>query len=420
MTEVTLECKLARKYALENIAGSLAYLLIKATPNPTLDFGSLPLNLGILIDVSRSMKGDKIQYAREASKLVVQSLSPDDMISIVIFSDNARAIVPHNEARDKTSILAAIDKIRTVSGTRMYKGIETAVAEMRKATKPGCINFMIILTDGETEREELCLSLAQQEMRNKLVISTFGIGDTYNEGLLKSIADATLGKIFHLQAAEQIKTHFGTEVDAARTAVITNVTLGLCLANDVKLEETHRIFPNSARLEPTIETDGKTYSIDINRLTINESSFFGVKMILPARPSGPVTEAQISFKYDIPNLDIKERIDKCDVIVEYTKDRDLCTRIDREVISYFNQLNAETLINQAIQETKVGNIAEATKILAQAQTLTQRIGNPALTQNIGLASEELNGKGVISPGVIKTIRVGASHTVKIDDADPKR
>ncbi len=417
MSEVLLECKLARNYALENVSGSLAYLLIKATPNPAVNFDSLPLNLGLVIDVSASMKGDKIKYARDASKFVIESLSPDDMVTVVIFSDDARAIVPHSEVREIGPILSAIDKIRPVSGTRMYKGIETAVAEMSKARNLNYTNSMLLLTDGETEGGERCLEISRQEAKNRLTISTFGIGDKYNEELLKSIADATLGKTYHLQTAEQIKSHFDSEVSAARAAVITDITLNIRVSHDVKLEEIHRIFPSSTEIHPRIEPDGKTYTVDITSLSKNEPSYFGIKMILPARAGGRITEAQISLKYDIPNRKIEGHTEECDVIIEYTKDRDLCSTVDREVINYFNQLNVESLINQAIEETKIGNVAQATKILSQAQMLTQRIGNSSLTQYINNASEELIEKGAISSGALKTIKIGASHTVKIDTTD---
>lgn len=420
MSTVTLECRLARNYVLENVAGSLAYLLVKATPNPEVSFGSLPLNLGLVIDVSRSMKGKKIECAREASKFVVESLSPEDTVSVVIFSDDARAIVPLSEARDKDAILSAIDRIGTVSGTRMYCGIETALAEMRKGAKRGSISRMVILTDGETEGEERCLAIAEERIRGNLVISTFGIGDEYNEVLVKTIADTCLGGTYHLQMPEEMQGHFQTEVDAARAAVITNVILSLRLADDVRLEEMHRIFPNSAKLQPGIEPDGKTYTVDVNSLRIKESSCFGVKMVLPARAGGPATEAQVSLRYDVPNLEIEGHTEECDVVVEYTADRDLSGRIDREVVNYFNQLNVESLINEAIQETRAGNVAAATKILTQAQMLTQKIGNVALTRSIGQASEELNEKGAMSSGAMKTMRVGASHTVKIDDSDPRQ
>ena len=197
--------------------------------------------------------------------------------------------------------------------------------------------------------------------------------------------------------------------------MITNATLSFCLSQDIRLEEIHRIFPNSAQLQPVMEPDQKTYTVNINSLQINESSCFGIKMILPARASGPVTEAKISLKYDIPFLKIEDHTEECEITIEYTNNRDLCSKIDREVISYFNQLNVENLVNQAINETKVGNVAGATKILIQAQLLTQKIGNDSLTNSINQATVELNNKGGISPDIVKTMRVGSSHTVKIDN-----
>ena len=38
-----------------------------------------------------------------------------------------------------------------------------------------------------------------------------------------------------------------------------------------------------------------------------------------------------------------------------------------------------------------------------------------MTQNISRATVELNEHGKISADVVKTMRVGASHTVKLDD-----
>ena len=108
-SEVLLECKLAREYTLENIAGSLAYLIVKSMPDPAINFNLLPLNLSIVIDVSASMKGNKIKYAKEASSYIINSLSSDDNVSVVIFSDAAKAIVPNTKVLDKNAIISAVN-----------------------------------------------------------------------------------------------------------------------------------------------------------------------------------------------------------------------------------------------------------------------------------------------------------------------
>ncbi len=414
-SEVILECKLARDYTLENIAGSLSYLLVKAMPNPSMNFSFLPLNICIVIDVSASMKGDKIKNAKEASKLVVDSLSPDDMLSIVIFSDAAKSIVQHSNVHDKESIIKAIDKIGPVSGTRMFYGIEKAINELDLEANRDCVNMMILLTDGETEGEVKCIDLARQVKDMGVIISTFGIGDTYNELLLKSLSDITLGTVYHLQSPEQILTSFETEVNAARSTVITNVVLTLFIEKEIKLEDMHRIFPNSIKLEPVVSADRSSYTTSINSLRLNEATYIGIKMLLPSRENGRIIEGLLSLKYDMPSSGIREQTCESKFLIKYTNDRSLCTITNRDVISYFNQLDIENLVGNAINETKAGNVAEATKMLAQAQMLTQKIGNTALTQNISRATVELGKSGNLSSDIVKTMRIGSSHTVKLDE-----
>jgi pSer/pThr/pTyr-binding forkhead associated (FHA) protein len=72
-----------------------------------------------------------------------------------------------------------------------------------------------------------------------------------------------------------------------------------------------------------------------------------------------------------------------------------------------------------VGETKRGNIAQATMILSQARLLTQKLGNTSLTQSISKASEQLADKGNLTPEIMKTIKIGATHTIKMADFDKK-
>jgi len=417
MSEVGLECKLARHYTLENVPNALAYLLIKVIPDSSINFGSLPINLGLVIDVSRSMRGKKVECARDAAKLVVNSLRADDYLSVTTFSDDAKVIVPNSKAIEKDAILSSLDKIHIISGTRMYHGMEAGAREMHKVQGGSTINRMILLTDGMTEGEERCCAIAEQEAENNVSISAFGIGDKYNEELLIEVAGKTLGTFYHLRAPEQIIERFQKEVGLASASVISDVTLSLNLIKDVELEEIYRIFPSSVMLRPKFEADGRIGTIDIGNLRKDEQTFFGAQLRLPARSSSRVRIAQVFLTYNIPSLQIEDSVVKSDVTVEYTSDRDLCGKVDKEVVAYFNQLSAQNLVEQAIKETKVGNISAATQILNQAQLITQRIGNIPLTKSIEQATQELKEKGTISSEAMKTVRAGSSLTVRIEKTD---
>jgi Ca-activated chloride channel homolog len=418
-SELNVECRLARNYALENLSDALSYLLIKVTPDSTTQFGTLPLNVGLVIDVSRSMKGEKIKFACESAKILVESLNKDDNISVVIFSDDARAVVPCTTAADKSRICAAIDGIRVVNGTRMHKGMETAVRELRSCTLAKKIDRMILLTDGETEYEDRCRTVASGESGSHLVISTLGIGETYNENLLTQISDATLGRFYHLSNPGNIGDVLQREFADAAVSVISDVRLGLLPSSGVKLECMDRIFPGVAGLEPRQAEGEENFIVSLGTLKANEPTILGAQLKLPAAPAGRMKIASISFNYSIPGLDIEDRVSNQDVFIEFTGDQSLCVHVDREVVSYFNQINTQKLVEEAITATKAGDTTGATRALSEAQIMTQRLGNTQLTKSIGEAKEEITRKGTLSEESIKTVKATSRYTVRLDETNTR-
>jgi Ca-activated chloride channel family protein len=418
MSAVVIETKLARNYTSENVADALAYLLVKIIPDPSQNFGTLPLNIGLVIDVSRSMKGRKIKYAMEAAKLLVNAMSENDWISVTVFSDEAKVIIPCNKISNKTLILAALDKIRTQSGTRMFLGMDLGAKEMQKGGLPGKVNRMILLTDGETENEDLCCTIARHQRGDNIVISNLGIGERYNEELLDKIANITLGSFLHLRSPEQINEIFQKEFNYTSAAVISDVTMSISLMEGVSLDSFNRIFPNFVKLKSEAE-NSNIFSESIGNISKNEPTIFGLRLKLPSQQTGRHKIAEVSVSYSVKSLDIRDKVDKRDVIVEYTGDQSLCSIVDTEVLGYFNQLNTQDLVDKAITESKSGNTAEATKSLTQARDITERLGNIPLMESITEAITELNKDGVITADGLKTIKAGSRQTIRIEKTDLK-
>ena len=307
MSEIGLECRLARNHTMENMEEAQALLLIKIIPEKGTDFGVLPLNLAVVIDVSDSMYGEKLECAKEAACLVVDLLSKQDWLSVIVFNDEAKVIVPSRKADDKGTIISQIRRMEADDGTCMYTGMRSGAKEVAKQASTSAINRMLLLTDGQTEGEDECLSIARREAESKLVISTFGIGDDYNEDLLKEISEVALGGAYHLQNPRQIKDPFKTELEIAAATGITGASLTLQLAKGVTLEELHRITPHIARLElrPVNE---RTMVADIGDLEKSEVTALGAKLTLPSRQSSRVRVAQVTLRYDIPSLEVRESI----------------------------------------------------------------------------------------------------------------
>lgn len=413
MSHMQLQCKLARNYSMEGVEKALSYLLVKTLPNASADFGKMQLNLVLVLDISGSMYGEKLERAKEAACLLVEGLSKDDFLSLVVFNESAKVIISRRKVEDKSAFFSKIKGINSDDGTRMYTGMGAGLKEMQEALT-SCVNRMLLFTDGQTEGEDECLRIAGQAAQGKLAVSTFGIGDDYNEELLQEISRITLGGAYPLQHPEQIKELFINEVKSAGSIGVTAASVTLQLAKGVALEEVHRIVPNIAKIDLRA-TDDRTYFADIGGLDKTDTTCFGIRLTLPSRSAGQVRIAQVTLKYDVPSVGISQATEKCDVIVEYTKDRDLCGRIDKEVIGYFDQLSAQQLVEQAAKAAQAGNVAAATQKLTQARVLTQRIGNVAMTQFLQQSIDELEKKGTISAGTQKTIRLGSTHTVRIQE-----
>lgn len=111
-------------------------------------YENLPLHIVLLLDVSLTMKGDRIETAREAAERFAESLDfRRDQAAVITFAGAPTRIAPLTA--DEDAVLAAIRGAREEpGGTALYDGIAMAVRELagvegRKA--------VILLSDGRDE-----------------------------------------------------------------------------------------------------------------------------------------------------------------------------------------------------------------------------------------------------------------------------
>ena len=72
-------------------------------------------DLVLVVDISGSMKGEKMEQARAAARYVVEALNPDDRFDIIAFSSARRRLVGQNaggRCHNRESALAWIDDLR--------------------------------------------------------------------------------------------------------------------------------------------------------------------------------------------------------------------------------------------------------------------------------------------------------------------
>ena len=86
----------------------------------------VPVSLGIVLDTSGSMAGDKIVNARAAiERFLDQLLNPDDEVFLYGFANDVQRV--HDWTTNREALSASLRRVRAVGGTAMYDAVVETV-----------------------------------------------------------------------------------------------------------------------------------------------------------------------------------------------------------------------------------------------------------------------------------------------------
>jgi Ca-activated chloride channel family protein len=191
-----------------------------------------PLNLAVVLDRSGSMTGPKIEKAKQAAMQLVDRLRPDDVFSMVIFSDEAQVVVPAGHVKDKEALKEKIEGIEARGSTALYAGVKLGAEQLDEFLSGKRINRVILLSDGlanvgpSTPRD--LRRLGAQLVEIGISVTTIGVGDDYNEDLMAGLAEASDANYYYVKDTEKLPEIFAKELGE-----LTRVA-----ARDVRIEIT--------------------------------------------------------------------------------------------------------------------------------------------------------------------------------------
>ena len=396
VNDVTLTCRLNKAYLPVMNTQQLVYVLIDTALGAAMARVQVPLNLCLVLDKSGSMQGKKIANLREAAKLVVDRLSPQDTISIIAFSDKKYLIAPSQLVTDKVELMRQIDRIRDGGGTAISGGMKLGLAELDKALAPDRVSRMLLLTDGQTfGDEEACKKLGSQAGSRGIVVNALGLGDDWNEDLLDDIAAASGGVADFIDSPDRIVEFFERAVKSMQDTVVRNAQMVLRLANGITPRQVWQVLPMISNLgyRPLSDRD---VQVALGELEKGQPRSLLVELLVGPRPAGSYRIAQAEVSYDVPGLKLAGEKVKADILLEFTADMVKAKQYNPDVMNIVEKVTAFKLQTRALEEAKLGNVTGASQKLRAAATRLLEMGEEELAKSALEEAENLEKTGQMS------------------------
>ncbi|MDD4239773.1 MAG: VWA domain-containing protein, partial [Desulfotomaculaceae bacterium] len=194
----------------------VAYLMIKLNA-PIEVMANRPVqNLSFVIDRSGSMHGDKLDYTKKAVAFAIGHLGPKDFCSVVAFDDMVSLVAASQNVENKDALKQSVLSVYTGGCTNLSGGMLQGLREVKQALGKDRINRVLLLTDGQanegvTDHNKL-IKKAGEMAGGEVTLSTFGLGEDFEEDLLMAMAEAGKGNFYYIQSPDQIQVIFEQEL----------------------------------------------------------------------------------------------------------------------------------------------------------------------------------------------------------------
>lgn len=230
----------------------LLYVLLEIEPaeKQSASLPAPPLNLCLVLDRSTSMQGEKMDTLKSTAVQLIRSMRPQDVLSIVSFSDRAEVVIPASISLDKRKQEGSVQMIQPSGGTEIYQGLEMGLREIRRTLDPSRVNHIILLTDGNTYGDEhKCLKLAEEAAAFNVGITGMGIGHEWNDIFLDTLASKTGGSSVYITQPRDIERFLVEKFKALTNTYADEVTLEFKEQENIRINFAFRLQPEGGQIE---------------------------------------------------------------------------------------------------------------------------------------------------------------------------
>jgi len=254
------------------------------------------VNLALVLDRSGSMRGTKLQKAKEAAIEALRRLGPRDIFAVVTYDTNIQTIVPAQHATNIAAIEERIRAIRTGGSTALFGGVSQGAAEVRKNLDGNYVHRIVLLSDGLAnvgpQTPEDLGRLGTALIKEDISVTTVGVGVDYNEDLMTRLADRSDGNTYFVENSNDLPRIFTAELGDVLSIVAKKVVLIIECPEGVLPVS---IIGRDGRIK------GRTVELSLNQLYGGQEKYALVEVTVPKAAPGERREIAVArISYDDP------------------------------------------------------------------------------------------------------------------------
>ena len=193
-----------------------------------------------VLDRSGSMKGEKIEQAKEALRFCVQNLNDGDRFNLILFNTDVEPFSDKlvSVKQERKNALAFVDDIQGNGGTNINQALLDALSDKPNSKRP---RIVVFLTDGEATVGETnstkILKNVSKANSDESRIFVFGVGLNVNVNLLDKMAEQNGGTRQYVKPEENLEVAVSSFVTKISEPVLVNLAL------DIENIKTKNLYP---------------------------------------------------------------------------------------------------------------------------------------------------------------------------------